>query len=315
MNVIDVILPFHSDDDFLVSAIQSIQNQINCETRLIVVDDRESEGPLKAKMPKNTVQLISGGVGYSEALKLGLKSVENPLVAFQDSDDFSDPRRLDKQRKKLIEENADLIYCGMRHVNKNGLKARLRKPVPSGSKYSKEALLLGSFGANSTWVMKSEILEGFFQFDYQAIDWASAITAFPRIRVSSVDEELYLYRSHSGQMTRKSSYVEKVFDQIYPLWLELNLKLGLPHLSKSDAATIAFPISGRKMSPEVMYWVEEFLARVDEFDEVQRLEFKQIIGQRFLQNLRFFGFSRTLLKNSNFVWKFIYFQTKIQPSG
>lgn len=315
LEIVDVVLPFHRDDHFLSKAVESIRNQIGCTVNLILVDDRRDNSKLQLEVPRGARIIKTYGVGYRLALKTGLEQCQARYIAFQDSDDVSLPNRLSMQLRKIVDGEFDLVFCNMDRINSHGRKIRISRPTPQNANSAKEALLIGSYGADSTWLMRRETLTEFFQFSYQSVDWATALIKFPMIRVGSVTENLYLYRKHRYQMTFSSDYYLEAFNEIYPLWLNLNDSLSLPALSKEDAATISFPMMGSKWNSDVQKWTISFLDRIAPFGNHELARFEAILGQRALQSSFHNGATREVYHAKKYVKAFLDFQIKIHPSG
>ena len=315
IEIIDVVLPFHRGDKFLFQAVESIKNQNYCSVNLILVDDRKNSSRLGLELPRGTKMIKTEGVGYRAALKAGLEQCQAQFVAFQDSDDISNPNRLERQVKKLKEGELDLVFCQMKTINSRGEKTRVSRPTPLTAKTATEALLIGSYGADSTWLIKSENLADFFQFSYQSIDWATALIKFPTIRVDCVQEKLYLYRKHSNQMTANTDYSLDAFNDIYPLWLNLNNSMGLPELSKVDAATISFPPVGRRWNSTLQNWTTAFLDRIEHLGNDELRMYEAMFGQRALQSFKHNGVNREFLLAKKYIHAFMEFQIRIQPTG
>ncbi len=318
LETIDVVLPFHRDDSFLSQAVRSVTNQIGCKINLILVDDRKDDSKLQLEIPKNAKIIKTNGVGYNAALKTGLDECQSKFVAFQDSDDVSSPNRLSIQLKKMIQEELDLVFCEMVVINKNGRKSRIARPTPHTANSTNEALLVGAYGADSTWLLKTDNLNGFFQYSYQSLDWATALIKFPTMKVGRVEEALYSYRNHPNQMTSSADYFSKAFDEIYPLWSNVNNRVSLPPLSKEDAATIAYPPSGRKWNSEVQSWTIAFLDQITKLNRLNRDEpknFEAILGQRVLQSIIGHGLTFEAIQTRKYIKSFFNYQTRIQPLG
>ena len=315
LETIDVVLPFHRVDVYLTQAIRSIKNQVGCKVNLILVDDRYEDSILPFEFLAKSKLVRTGGVGYGMALKSGLQHCTSKYIAFQDSDDISKPNRLSLQLSKMKEENADLVYCNMRTINRFGVRTLISRPIPLSADTATEALLVGSFGADSTWLLNFENLPNFFQFSYKSLDWATALVNFASINIRSVNENLYLYRQHSNQMTSKSEYFVQAFKEIYPLWRELNSQLNLPYLNQKDAATIAFPIGGGKWNLEIQNWSTAFIDRMNTYGEDQSERFEAILGQRVLQSVIKNGVHANFFHTQRLIKHFVSYQTKIQFFG
>ena len=135
------------------------------------------------------------------------------------------------------------------------------------------------------------------------------------MKIGSVEEALYLYRRHPKQMTASADYFSKAFDEIYPLWSNVNNHLALPRLSKEDAATIAFPPSGRKWNAEVQSWTIAFLNLITNLNKDQSKRFEAILGQRVVQSIIGHGVNSEVVQTRKYIKSFLDFQTRIHPSG
>jgi hypothetical protein len=211
----------------------------------------------------------------------------------------------------MLETDADLVYCNMATLDRFGMRTFVSRPLPLSANTSREALLIGSYGADSTWLIKSEKLNNFFQYSYRSIDWATAMVNFPLMKVESVTEKLYLYRKHSNQMTSKSDYQLEAFNEIYPLWLKLNNSMNLPSLGLLDAATISFPQSGGEWSTEIQNWSVSLVSRINTLGEEESKRFEAIIGQRVFQSILRKGINTEIAKAQKYLRGFLNYQTRI----
>jgi glycosyltransferase involved in cell wall biosynthesis len=110
--MISVILTVHNDAQHVGSSIESILEQTYRELELIVVDDGSTDGTLEviAKIQDTRLRLLRPGrVGRGRALNAGIAASSGELIAIQDSDDLSHPRRLELQAQMLDDANIDLL--------------------------------------------------------------------------------------------------------------------------------------------------------------------------------------------------------------
>lgn len=260
---IDVIMPFHRNDNFFKQAIRSVEGSQDVSLRLIIVDDRPPlTQELDCDLIKNHVYIRTLGQGYPTALRAGLNQITSRFFGFQDSDDLSSPNRLRKQIRALDNARSDISICGLRKINKHSEPLLLQPPIMKDVTTLRESNLLGSINSNSTWVCRSKVLEdpNFMNPHFQSIDWATTLTLNPKFELTFLNERLYFYRMHSLQTTRTVEYLESAFDEIFPIWSELNQQLGLPNLDVEQARTIAAPWSQTYESqPLPVQWIKAFL--------------------------------------------------------
>lgn len=283
---IDVIMPFHRLDKYFFEALNSLDQTIDVDLRIILVDDRPEDSLYFEPNSKfETLVLKTGGVGYAAAILRGCKEIKSEYVAFQDSDDLSAPGRIRMQLDDLLQNNSDLSFCNMVKVNKEGKKKLIQHLNLSLENNHSLPLLLGSFGANSTWVLKSTVIrDGFFIPEVQSLDWGTALSKFQTTKISFLDLNLYFYRSHKGQMTQNKAYQTSVENEIYNLWSSLNSCYELPALKINEFGAVCYSHSTAHWGKEVSSWAKAVL-KVSEFSSPrEKYKVEVVIGLRALQS-------------------------------
>lgn len=113
--LVTVLLPVFNGERHLAAAIRSILDQTYTAFELIVLDDGSTDASAAIAEsvgdPRIRVVRLSPQVGLSRALNEGLSMARGPLVARQDADDLSEPRRLERQVAAL-EARPDLALIG-----------------------------------------------------------------------------------------------------------------------------------------------------------------------------------------------------------
>jgi glycosyltransferase involved in cell wall biosynthesis len=109
---ISVILTVHNDAQHIRKSIESILDQTHANLELIVVDDGSTDGTaeLVSQFSDSRLNLVRAGrVGRGKALNAGLAASHGELIAIQDSDDLSHPRRLEVQARALQHNKIDFL--------------------------------------------------------------------------------------------------------------------------------------------------------------------------------------------------------------
>jgi glycosyltransferase involved in cell wall biosynthesis len=256
LSKIDVILPFHRIDDFLIQSVNSICAQSHVKVNLILVDDRVNATPEFKLSNLEYVVVYSGGIGYRRALQLGVLRSENRYLAFQDSDDVSSSNRLSIQLRKLRDENLAVVGCKMGRLDEKG-RFLIPSPQLKGEIKNSQPLLLGSQAANSTWLIDSSK----FDKDHWSLlqsaspDWELAFSVFGKHKVFIINEYLYFYRQHQDQLTRNIEYETRHFQDMYPIWRRTCESIGIPVLQLEEAWLFA---TGRasyvRLSSKIYTW-------------------------------------------------------------
>jgi glycosyltransferase involved in cell wall biosynthesis len=258
-STVDVIIPFHRLDNYLIAAINSIKSSRNVRIRLIAINDTGHHiDRAKLNLSNSDLLIETSDHGYINALKVGVAASTENYVAFLDSDDLVHPDKLSKQMEVLNKQNLDFVSCGIQKMNsKNQLSAfgSVLGRVPK-SNNSKELWVIGSHGADSTLLCRGETLrESWFthqNFQAHFADYGWALSLPPEIRIGHLEDKFYFYRSHPRQIS-KSPNLGDSWKTIYPLWVK-NLEAQFPDfvknrkLSERESLAIAFPASMLRLS-------------------------------------------------------------------
>jgi glycosyltransferase involved in cell wall biosynthesis len=305
---LDVLLPFHRVDQYLVDSISSLENSKGVSINLILIDDRKDKsvklGSIFRGLTSYNIVPTSGGVGYGRALEIGSKFLSADVVALHNSDDLVHPSRFRTQIRLL--EESDLCLTGIKRVNAQGRGIRSLAGEFNPESYDPRSLLLGSYGANATWCMTQDWWKrnSFFD-DKDCLDWRIALNAFVGSSISYTPEELYFYRKHSGQGTAVRS---KSFDElsiVYREWSKYANLFGLGEYSYSCFLVFAVPwVSPHLWDPvELKQFKNQILSLYSEGDTYMTPIIKSLIRRRFLYALR----------SKNFVFeKFLAFKEGFQ---
>jgi glycosyltransferase involved in cell wall biosynthesis len=196
---VDVILPFHRDDEFLRVAVDSILASQNVIVRLLLIDDRKI--PIAISDLDCYIKVHTEGAGYAEAINSALPHLQSEYVALMNSDDWSSPDRLHKQILSLEKFDAELSICSLKKFEKNHVLPALLGEIETEILDS-NILLLGAYGANATWLATSKVWKESVRFEKSNVsDWLTAMKMFNRFRTAYLNENLYWYRKHPNQIT------------------------------------------------------------------------------------------------------------------
>ena len=213
---IDIIIPFHIENELLQLAIKSALESTGVSTRLILVNDTglpisRSHFPMRS----HDVLVLTETRGYSSALTRGILEVSSKSVAFLDSDDTIHPKKLSIQFRKLVEENLDLVSSTLVKVDNFGNpfpRRTLLGEVPRENLNPFDLLLLGAHGADSSMLIKSDLLKASWsvhsKFPSVYADYGWFWTLPGDVKTGHSPEAIYYYRAHSAQMSRNPEMLE-----------------------------------------------------------------------------------------------------------
>ena len=287
-----MLLPFHREDRFLDQALHSLSQTEGVGLRLILIDDSIKQNfSIKDLNDKfNDVNLVrtGGRRGYGHALQIGSELIESQAVGLFNSDDLVDPFRFKKQLSAL--DSYDLSITGLRKIDQRGAPISSLSGEINSKIYDPVYLLLGSYGANATWVMRKTwwLANAFFD-SKEALDWRIALRAFPNSKIHWNPEKLYMYRKHPDQVTARKLQSEHCMDIVYEEWRNFCNKLGIQNSSRLVFNSIATPWLHTKhaSSKQVVEWSKIFkdIAR-DKDSDIYR-DVTKLLDRRYLNHARY----------------------------
>lgn len=134
MPEVSVVLPAFNAATTVARAIDSMLEQTLRDLELIVVDDGSTDGTadVVARIADPRLKLCLGGHrGVAAAANTGTRLASAPLIARMDADDFSHPRRLERQLESLHRHDLDVVGCRVRILDESG------RSVPTMSRYER----------------------------------------------------------------------------------------------------------------------------------------------------------------------------------
>lgn len=288
---IDVLLPFHRNDDMLRESIASVLASTYRDIRIILIDDRpipeQNDKSFGIRSPKIVLTNTSGQTGYGNALKVGSQMIQSDTVALMNSDDVMLSDRFASQLSEL--DQTEICITRMQKISEFG---RLIPSVAGdllNSNFDSSLLILGSYGANATWCMRREWWDknSFFDHD-ECLDWRIALRSFDKSQISFIGRPLYLYRKHKGQTTFDRTISHEAILPLFTDWNRFLQNQGLMQGSFEIFSMIATPWNAIR-SPRIEdldAWLENLHVVVDSLSSEIKSSFSHILARRFLFALR-----------------------------
>ncbi|MCI8782075.1 MAG: glycosyltransferase family 2 protein [Dorea sp.] len=123
-HLVSVVIPSYNRCDRIMRAVQSVLSQTYLNLEVIIVDDGSNDNTdeLVNSIDDDRVKYIklhSNG-GACHARNVGISESKGDYIAFQDSDDFWHPDKLEKQVKTLIKTGADVLGCSYEQYLEDG---------------------------------------------------------------------------------------------------------------------------------------------------------------------------------------------------
>lgn len=138
---VSVVIPTYNRGYCIAEAVESALNQTHPKLEIIVVDDGSSddtEAVLSAYLDR--IRYIKQcNAGVSAARNLGLTLAEGSWIAFLDSDDLWNPRKLELQLRAVESDSVALVASD--HVLVNGDVRKLWSDLrPGGQRYKQKVV-------------------------------------------------------------------------------------------------------------------------------------------------------------------------------
>lgn len=103
LSLVSIIMPVYNSEDYLEASIQSVLNQSYKNWELIIIDDGSTDASLeiiqKIQLERSEIRLLinSENMGISATRNKGIEAARGEFIAFLDSDDRWQPKKLEKQ--------------------------------------------------------------------------------------------------------------------------------------------------------------------------------------------------------------------------
>lgn len=295
--MVEVIVPFHRIDEYLLAALDSIRSSRNINVRIIAVNDTGMGIDQNIlKLSKNDLLIETSERGYINALKVGVETSKGKYVSFLDSDDLIHPEKLSRQVQMLEYQELDLVSCGIQKINSRN-KVLNHGSVLGGIPTPlniRELWIIGSHGADSTILCRGNLLRDSWlnhrKFESHFADYGWALSLPKKLRFGHIEEKFYFYRSHPAQIS-KSPFLGDSWGAIYPLW-ESNLLNVFPDFprksipSERESLSIAFPASMLNLNKteirNLIKFEKALLACLQGRSAREITEWKRTLARRFL---------------------------------
>lgn len=256
MKKIDVLLATYNGEKYLKELLDSILIQTYSNIRIVICDDCSNDNTvliLKEYQRRDNRIVIyenAKNIGSDKTFEFLLKKVESEYYMFADQDDVWNKDKIELTFKKLIDEDADLVFTDLEVVNHelktidksfNRLKKynyKINKCIKNG--YDLEILYNTITGctilSKSSWI--NDILpfpeNKNILYDY----WIGLIISL-KGKVAYLNMPTIKYRQHVDNQVGSSRYVEKLnnFETIRNHLIDLRIQNFSTFLSNKNLFT------------------------------------------------------------------------------
>lgn len=207
MDKISIVLTHYDTEEYLAQSIESILGQTYHNLELYLIDDKTPSDDWKNVVEKFRsdsrlkVYQSSQNVGTYRLKNAIFPLINSPYIAFQDSDDFSSPDRLQHQHALMQKNNIDILGSGFNDLTGSGMISSRTMP-----QYPKPYFYCGKkfLSLHGTWMIRRSILETLQGFDGETRfggDDDFLYRALFAFKVRNTKKILYTRRLHERSLT------------------------------------------------------------------------------------------------------------------
>lgn len=237
--MVSVVIPYFNRQECIVASLKSVLNQTYEDLEVIIVDDGSKESIENLLTPylgeRVRYYRYTPNQGASHARNVGVSLAQGNYIAFQDSDDFWLPNKLELQMNYLHSKGCDMVFCGMNRTDDLG-GTPFYHPVVGFDEHADavEQLLSLNFAGTQTILLKREAAES-LRFDEELFKFE--------------DGEYIL---HAAILGVKIGYLQKalVESKVQEDSLTLNIKSGPARekvYEKYQTVYVKYPKSNARM--------------------------------------------------------------------
>jgi len=255
---ITVVIPAYNAAAFVGEAIESVLAQTFTDWKLVVVDDGSTDETAVAVAayddPRVRLLTIDHSGLPAVARNRGLATAESRYVAFLDADDLWRPRKLARQIAVVDSRpEVGLVHTNFEQLRNGTLEAYVPPPGLTASGPTFERIAVGNYIANSSVLLRSELLtrHGLFDEDPRlrgSEDFELWLRLAPHTTFAYVDEPLLVYRLHGanlGQGEQMGVGYVTAMEKMKRLHPELVAGLGAPYWRMLGYHRAVFGLEGR----------------------------------------------------------------------
>ncbi len=197
--LVSVVMTVYNDGAYVTEAVRSILGQTFTDFEYIIVDDGaidDSVAKIQAFGDRRIRLIRQANTGIAEALNHGIREAHGELIARQDADDVSDPRRLERL-VEFAKEHPDVGLVGtwMRVIDEQGAPLTEKHYPTDNESLQRELTLDNTFLHGSVLFRKATALQvGLYRGAFRCEDFDLWLRMAEVSELANLPEILYSWR-------------------------------------------------------------------------------------------------------------------------
>lgn len=224
--MVSVIIPTYNREGTIERSVKSVLEQTYQDFELIIVDDGSTDHTrerVEAFKSEKIRYIEQKNAGAAAARNTGIMQARGSVIAFQDSDDYWHPDKLEKQMRALEKNKADIVFCKLRRHNYS--TDNVWPMIPEGF-VEYEQILKRPSVSTQTLCGKTEVFrENLFDCTLPALeDYAFSVKVAKKYKMYYMKEVLVdLYLQEDSLTSDLEKYIEgnkRIIEQYADIWSE-----------------------------------------------------------------------------------------------
>ena len=126
-DLISIITPCYNSSKFINECVNSVLLQSYCNWELLLVDDCSNDNSkelllnIEKKDERIKVTFLDTNIGAAHARNVAIQKAKGKYIAFLDSDDSWDSKKLDKQISFMVQNDIAFSFTSYQSISENGL--------------------------------------------------------------------------------------------------------------------------------------------------------------------------------------------------
>ncbi len=197
-----VIIPVYNCESTISLTLDSVLEQSINDYELIVIDDCSTDDTIHIinsyKDRFDNIRIIENqeNIGVANSRNKGIQLATGKYIAFLDGDDLWFPRKLEKQKHLIEENNCDICCTSYSFIDENTFDIKKPYIIPRYIDY-KMMLKQNYIGCSTVSIKKDILTDNLLDKSYQHEDYALWLKLIRNnAKVVGIQEPLIKYRIH-----------------------------------------------------------------------------------------------------------------------